>query len=136
MGVTVDSAPASARLQRVRVFIDFWNFQLSAKDATGGKYSPDWMRLPRWLATDAAASITGVPASGLQYEGASVYLSVAPGAADARLRDWATKFLDRVSGVTVVLKERVKKLPPTCQSCHERAGSCCHCGAILSLTEE
>jgi uncharacterized LabA/DUF88 family protein len=134
--VTVDAAPASARLQRVRVFIDFWNFQLSANDAVGGKFPPDWQRLPRWLATDAAASITGVPVSGLQYEGASVYLSVAPGAADARLRDWATKFLDRVSGVTVVLKERVKKLPPACQNCHERVETCCHCGAALSLTEE
>lgn len=132
----MDPVPASVRLQRVRVFIDFWNFQLSANDAVGGKYAPDWMRLPRWLATEAASSITGVPQSQLQYEGASVYLSVAPGAADARLRDWAVKFLDRVPGVTLVLKERVRKAPPACQSCHLRVDTCCHCGATLSLSEE
>lgn len=65
MGVTVDLATASVRVQRVRVFIDFWNFQLSANDACGRKVSPDWQRLPRWLSTEAASSITGVPVTGL-----------------------------------------------------------------------
>lgn len=64
-----------------------------------------------------------------------MYLS-AGGSGDAKLRDWATTFLDRVPGVTVVLKDRVKKRPPVCQSCHEAVETCCHCGAALSLTEE
>lgn len=132
----MDPALVPARIQRVRVFIDFWNFQLSANDVVGRKYAPDWTRLPRWLATDAAASVSGVPSASLQYDGASIYLSVAPGAADARLRVWVTSFLDRVPGVTVVLKERVKKQPPVCRSCHRRVGTCCHCGGELSLTEE
>jgi len=66
----------------------------------------------------------------------TVYLSVGKGAGDVKLRDWATKFLDMVSGVTVVLKERVKKHPPVCQACHRPIGTCCHCGTPLSLTEE
>lgn len=45
-------------------------------------------------------------------------------------------FSGRVAGVTVVLKERVKKHPPVCQSCHRPVGTCCHCGVPLSLTEE
>jgi len=108
--------PVVARIQRVRVFIDFWNFQLSARDAVRRKYEPDWMQLPRWLGTEAAAAISGVPERELQFEGAAVYLSAAPGDAEAGLRSWANRFLDRVPGVTVVLKDRVKKQPPACQS--------------------
>lgn len=125
-----------ARLQKVRVFVDFWNFQLSANDVVGRSFRPDWRVLSRWLGVEGAALITGVAASNLQYEGATVYLSVGKGAGDVKLRDWATKFLDTVSGVTVVLKDRVKKHPPVCQACHRPIGTCCHCGTPLSLTEE
>ena len=124
------------RPQRVRVFVDFWNFQLSANDVLGRSFRPDWSTLSRWLGIEAAALISGVAASELQFEGSTVYLSVGNGAGDVRLREWATRFLDRVAGVTVVLKERVKKRPPICQSCHQRVETCCHCGAALSLTEE
>ena len=124
------------RPQRVRVFVDFWNFQLSANDVLGRSFRPDWSSLSRWLGVEAAALISGVAASELQFEGSTVYLSVGNGAGDVRLREWATRFLDRVAGVTVVLKERVKKRPPICQSCHQRVETCCHCGAALSLTEE
>jgi len=102
----------------------------------GRSFRPDWSSLSRWLGVEAAALISGVAASELQFEGSTVYLSVGNGAGDVRLREWATRFLDRVAGVTVVLKERVKKKPPICQSCHQRVETCCHCGAALSLTEE
>lgn len=124
------------RPQRARVFVDFWNFQLSANDVLGRSFRPDWSTLSRWLGIEAAALISGVAASELQFEGSTVYLSVGNGAGDVRLREWATRFLDRVAGATVVLKERVKKRPPICQSCHQRVKTCCHCGAALSLTEE
>ena len=122
--------------QKVRVFIDFWNFQLSARDALGRNTRADWERLPRWLGTEAAARITGIDAASLRYEGAMVYVSAAPGEREAGLRTWATKFLARVPGVTVVLKDRVKKHPPVCQACHKPVATCCNCGAALSLTEE
>jgi len=51
------------RLQRVRVFIDFWNFQLSANDVLGRSLRPDWTTLSRWLGVEAAAMISGVAAS-------------------------------------------------------------------------
>jgi len=133
--VEITVAPILRR-QRVRVFVDFWNFQLSANDVLGRSFSPDWNTLSRWLGVEAAALISGVAESDLQFEGSTVYLSVGKGAGDARLREWATRFLDRVAGVTVVLKERVKKHPPVCQSCHRPVSACCHCGIPLSLTEE
>jgi len=135
MTVDVPVAPI-LRPQRARVFVDFWNFQLSANDVLGRSFRPDWSTLSRWLGIEAAALISGVAASELQFEGSTVYLSVGNGAGDVRLREWATRFLDRVAGVTVVLKERVKKRPPICQSCHQRVKTCCHCGAALALTEE
>jgi uncharacterized LabA/DUF88 family protein len=118
------------------VFVDFWNFQLSANDVLGRSFRPDWSTLPRWFGVEAAATVSGVAASDLQFEGCTVYLSVGPGAGDVRLREWATRFLNRVAGVSVVLKERVKKHPPVCQSCHRPVDICCHCSAPLSLTEE
>ena len=101
IGVDVEAAvpPVVARIQRVRVFIDFWNLQLSARDAVGSKFEPGWTKLPRWLATEAASAISGVRERELQFEGAAVYLSAAPGDAEAGLRGWANRFLDRVPGV-------------------------------------
>jgi uncharacterized LabA/DUF88 family protein len=123
------------RLQKARVFVDFWNFQLSANGANGGPYRPDWNVLPRWLGTEAVATVAGLQADRLQYEGASVYVSVHP-SGDAKLRDWATNFLDRVPGVTVVLKERVRRRLPACQGCHQEIATCPSCGVSLALTEE
>jgi len=68
------------RLQRVRVFVDFWNFQLSANDVVGRSFRLDWSTLSRWLGVEAAALISGVAASDLQFEGSTVYLSVGKGA--------------------------------------------------------
>jgi len=68
------------RLQRVRVFVDFWNFQLSANDVVGRSFRLDWSTLSRWLGVETAALISGVAASDLQFEGSTVYLSVGKGA--------------------------------------------------------
>ena len=38
--------------QRLRVFIDFWNFQLNWNDRTG-KAPPDWPKVPLALAQKA-----------------------------------------------------------------------------------
>ena len=36
-------------MANVRVFVDFWNFQIELKKKTDGKYSADWKKLPQWL---------------------------------------------------------------------------------------
>ncbi len=72
-GVTVDSPVApTLRPQRVRVFVDFWNFQLSANDVLERSFRPDWSSLSRWLGVEAAAPISRVAASDLQFEGSTV----------------------------------------------------------------
>jgi len=102
----------------------------------GKGFRPDWTTLCRWLAVDAASTVSGVPSSDLQFEGCNVYLSVGTGTGDARLREWATRFLGLTAGVSVVLKERVKKHPPVCRSCQRPIDICCHCSTPLALTEE
>jgi len=60
--VEVPVAPM-ARLQKVRVFVDFWDFQLSANDVAGRSFRPDWRVLSRWLGVEAAPQ-SGRPPQG------------------------------------------------------------------------
>jgi len=39
------SAPAPESIVRVRVFVDFWNFQLSVNRARGRGFRLDWKQL-------------------------------------------------------------------------------------------
>ena len=48
--------------QKLRIFIDFWNFQLALNDAAHSGYRPDWKKLPTWLMQKA---ISLIPVSSL-----------------------------------------------------------------------
>ena len=45
---------------RTRIFIDFWNFQLSLIEATSAKYRPDWKKIPQWIMAEAQ-NVIGQP---------------------------------------------------------------------------
>lgn len=116
---------------RIRVFIDFWNLQLTMNQrlykATGlSRFDFDWQKLPRWLVEEAARKCT---ISSPSFEGAHVYMSYDPlNPNDQGLKRWALTWLDRQPGVQVVLKERYPKDPPRCPSCHNviAASPCCN----------
>lgn len=135
------TVPASvpSTVQRVRVFIDFWNFQLSVNRelaAKGTQYSVDWRALGPWLAQEAALLVTGgqQPTS---YEGMLVYLSYNPKQPkDAPLKQWATNTLDRFPGVQVTVMERKPKDPPDCPVCHQAVTTCPHCSGSMAGTVE
>ena len=134
----VPDEPSDGRA-RVRVFIDFWNLQITLNqqiqhvDPTDA-FKIDWSALPRWLAREAA---TVVGTEHHSYDGAHVYSSYNPlSASDVGLRWWLTTWLDRQPGVQVVLKERRPKDPPTCPSCHQSVPSCPACKASLARTVE
>ncbi len=124
---------------RVRVFIDFWNLQITmnariARISPGDEFRFDWSRLPTWLASVGAATCGHTSAS---YGGAHVYASWNPlSEPDRRLRDWMTNWLDRQPGVQVSLRERRRREPPTCPACHETVAECPHCGGALARTQE
>jgi uncharacterized LabA/DUF88 family protein len=118
---------------KTRIFIDFWNFQLSLNDVAGKTYRADWNKLSPWLIAQAQA-IIGFP---LQYEGTTVYLSYDPRRPeDKSLRNWANNFLDHLPGVNIVMQERKPKNPPICPSCHVSIDKCPHCGASTAGTVE
>lgn len=128
-------------VSRVRVFVDYWNFQLSLNDREASqrgvasyKFKVDWRGLGPWLARKATEAI-GIPAGGFSFDGAIIYTSYDP-RKEQRFHAWATTYLDRQPGVTVQCLERKPKQPPKCPSCHARIVDCPHCSQRIVATEE
>jgi uncharacterized LabA/DUF88 family protein len=120
---------------RVRVFVDFWNFQLNLKQRKPD-LQIDWKQLGPWMARQAGAVIASLPGR-VVYEGLHLYISHDPNKTkDDGLRRWAVNTLDRFPGVNVVLKERKPKRPPSCPTCHESVETCPKCAATMRGTEE
>lgn len=119
--------------QRVRIFVDYWNFSLAVGRWRNG-FRLDWNSLGPWLTRKAQEKV-GVPCS---YEGMEVYMSYDPAKpdADGRLKKWAKSTLDRFSGVRVTLLERKAKRPPKCGHCKSEIPNCPACGADLRGTVE
>ncbi len=120
-------------MTKARIFIDFWNFQLSMIQRMGKQYRADWIKLSPWL-IDQAQILVG---SDLVYAEMRVYLSFNPRSVeDRRLKDWALNTLDRFPGVHVVATERKLKHAPYCPTCHTQVQTCPNCGAAMSGTIE
>lgn len=125
--------------QRIRVFVDFWNFQLTLNKkedevtgATDSRFRIDWTIFPNWVAKKAA-DVTGV--TDFVYEGAIVYASYSP-SGDAALRGWLNSWLNRQPGVQVIALEHQPKGPPNCPVCHASIDACPSCGAPTTGTVE
>jgi len=130
------AAPPMGAL-RVRIFVDFWNLQLTMNERlahdTGERSFPfDWSHFPRWLTT-RSAELCG---SAVAYEGMHVYASYDPRGNDASFKNWIETWLNRQPGVQVILKERRPKDAPKCPECHATVERCPSCGAGLRRTQE
>ncbi len=120
--------------QRARIFVDFWNLQLSIVEHRGSDYRLDWTKLSPLLIAQATALLR-VPA--LQFDGTNVYLSYDPNTDNGRrLHNWAISVLDRFPGIRVIAQDRKAKSPPTCPNCHREVDTCCHCGGQMVRTVE
>ena len=121
---------------RVRVFVDFWNFQLSLnKLSSASRFDADWKVLGGVLA-GAAAKVVDAEAQ-VVYQGMDVYGSYGEGDPDARLRHWAESWLDRQPGVHVEMQPRRKvRNGPVCPSCHHAVSTCPACHADMRGSEE
>ena len=125
---------------RFRVFIDFWNFQITLNEreneATGQQdvhFKIDWKQFPAWV-VGKAAEVVGI--NDYSYEGTIVYTSYNPAATDASFKRWLTTWLDRQPGIQVVARERQPKSAPRCNLCHQEIQSCPSCGNRLAGTIE
>ncbi len=109
---------------KLRIFVDFWNFQLSFNKFAPQNSKPDWKKLFPWLITATSTCL----AQPLSFEGATVYLSYDPRSEkDKSLRNWANNFLDRLPGIQVTALERKPKSSPICPTCHKPIDICPHC---------
>ena len=122
---------------RVKVFVDFWNFQLSMNNLHQyPAFRIDWRELGEVIARESlrVADADSV----LKYEGMNVYGSYDPSSAkDKNMLRWATNTLNKFRGVRVVMLERRRKRSyPTCPICRKSIPNCPDCGADTRGTEE
>ena len=126
--------PSAEHRVRVRVFVDFWNFQLSLNQAVPD-FKPDWTKLGHLLAREALQKVDD--AAHLTYQGMNVYGSYGESLRDRSLKDWAEKHLARMPGVRVeMLPRQRKRQGPHCPSCHKEVSTCPACDADMRGTEE
>lgn len=131
------SAPTPSETEpvRVRIFVDFWNFNLSIRHLDG-QLRVDWRKLSTVLAAEAGKLID--PSARAQYEAMHVYGSFDPAKPnDAKLRNWFANTLDKMPGVHVVLLPRQKKRGwPRCPHCQAETQKCSVCDGDMRGTEE
>lgn len=114
---------------RVRLFVDFWNFQLAWNDHMAPKRC-DWRALPPALLAEAQALVApmGVTAP-LTIEETHVYASVDP-ASERNLQNWLLSTLDRMPSFSVKIRERRSRSKTIhCRSCAAEYTQCASCGA-------
>ena len=128
--------PSIEHRVRVKVFVDFWNFQLSLNALPGERrFQADWKVLGNCLA-QAALGVVEQQAQ-LVYQGMDVYGSYGEGDANVRLRNWAEHTLATFPGVHVeMLPQRKVRNGPTCPSCHETIRRCPACQSDMRGMEE
>jgi uncharacterized LabA/DUF88 family protein len=127
---------------RIRIFVDFWNLQLTLKEREtkytrqNSNFNIDWLKLAGCLVAETA-QVLGV--GNAVYEGCIVFTSSDLKTPEGRkYHKWATTWLDRQPGIQVKCFERRPKHPPKCPACHHPIPKCPHpsCGADLVGTVE
>jgi uncharacterized LabA/DUF88 family protein len=125
---------------RVRIFVDFWNLQLTinekesqTKGSPDERFFIDWEELPKVLVKKAGEVI----ASQTSYEGTAVYTSCNSKTDEGKkYKKWATSWLDRQRGIQVDCRERHVKHPPKCPKCNGIINDCPSCHESMYGTVE
>lgn len=124
-------------MTRVKLFIDFWNFQLDwnrllGKDAKDDPIRIPWSDLLPQAICDAVETKRGEKTT---YVGTHVYASVDPDG-DAPLRKFL-HVMESFAGYTLLVKERKeKKGSVRCRECREDFVSCPKCGQPIRRSVE
>lgn len=125
--LAISSAPL---FNKVYVFVDYWNFQLSL----GQDFPIKWEGLGYWLA-QRACETANIPEGRFSFEGMLVYSSYNPGG-NREHYHWATTWLARLPGVSVKCLERQRRRPPVCQWCNAEIAACPQCSRSMVGTQE
>jgi uncharacterized LabA/DUF88 family protein len=125
----VEQAQTSPQRYRVRIFIDFWNFQLNWNDRAGAtQNSCDWPKLPGVLMKQSTDLLAKIGTASLDLEETLVYASYRRGA-DGKLKNWLESFLNRQTSFRVhTVERRLKAARIRCLSCGLEMTVCPDCG--------
>lgn len=123
---------------RVRIFIDFWNFQINWNDyhARNGATAPvpiPWKELPAFLAAEAAKGQLA------KFAGIHVYASVNSNSEkDRKLSNWLHHSMAGLTGYIVDVRERKPRKTIKCQeeNCKTPITTCPACKKPLRGTVE
>jgi hypothetical protein len=136
-------AVPSKTIPVVRVFVDFWNFQITINESEARlrnvpeyRFYVNWPALGKWLA-DKAKNIIG--AAEIDYGGCHIYGSYDPKSSEGtKHHSWITTFLNRQPGIIVQCVKRVPRALPRCPICHKQITHCPHeaCMAPIVATME
>lgn len=106
-------------MSNVRVFIDFWNFQLCWNDAHPFDKSKgeaptkiDWKGLPIALMNELPSAMGAQKKDGHQFKGVNVYASVNPaaGSKDQGLKNFLSKTMNQMPGYQVYIFDRKERI--------------------------
>lgn len=119
----------------MRVFVDFWNFQLTI-NRLDRDFRIDWQKLGPVVANESLRIVDAT--ASMSYQGTNVYGSHDPHSEkDQALRRWASNTLSKLPGVQVTMLQRQRKMRgPVCPSCHKEVSSCPHCQSDTRGTVE
>ena len=141
MGTVPIAAKGTA--PRIRVFVDYWNLQLTLNGREGEetgevdvRFRVDWRGLPVWLARKAAEIVA---IANYSFEGAIIYASYNPNSTEGSgFNSWATGWLNRQPGIQVQCHARQPRNPPKCTVCHQPITNCPRpeCGERIAGTIE
>ena len=127
------SEPLGSR-NRVHLFVDLSNLELTMWEFHGSQFRFDWEALPRWLVGEAARV---VGSSDAEYAGSHVYASYDPAdPGSEKFRGWLNNWLDLRPGVQVDVRARRPRRAPRCPGCHDEVAVCPSCGRRLRGTQE
>lgn len=122
--------------QRVRLFIDFWNFTLRWRERAAGA-QVDWKKVPLGFRDAAGTALKDAGLGDLDLVETRVYASYEPVQESGRkLRGFLHNFLDRQPGVRVFTTERHwRERPIHCRTCDTETAHC-KCGAAFGRAAE
>ena len=120
---------------RLKIFIDFWNLQISwneyhKKMGTQTRPKIPWNKFPDVLSHEVGDNCN--------YSGTHVYASIDPNRRSDRRLNAFLQIMDTFPGYQVIIKERRPVRPMRCTNpaCKKEITHCPHCQSILTRTVE
>ena len=119
---------------KVKIFIDFWNLQLSWNQyhgMEGGPVKIPWEKIPEVLLNKVGENYS-------EYAGTHVYASINPKSPKDRGLRFFFQQMDLFQGYKVIVKERKPAKPVKCtdNACRKEITHCPHCSKELIRTVE